>query len=189
MTKFLLGFGVGLLISMPILTFAATNLASKLSGKILLQVESKGEAWYVNPSDGKRYYMANGNEAYNIMRKLGLGITNKDLNQIPIAINNSAQTPSTVKSYKTIKTFSGNGNFNSQDFNITGEKFKIIWTHTGKGNFTMATSNKEDEASTCWIGNVIGNWSAYDVCMHGKGDFNLTVITEGSWTAEVQDYK
>jgi len=60
----------------------AEELASRLKGRILLQVESKGEAWYVNPKDGKRYYMANGFAAYNIMRNLGVGITNKDLAKI-----------------------------------------------------------------------------------------------------------
>lgn len=60
----------------------AADLTSKLKGRILLQVESKGEAWYVNPKDSKRYYMANGSEAYNIMRNLGVGVTNKDLTKI-----------------------------------------------------------------------------------------------------------
>ncbi len=55
------------------------NLSNKLKGRILLQVENHGEAWYINPKNSKKYYMANGNEAYNIMRYLGIGITNKDL--------------------------------------------------------------------------------------------------------------
>lgn len=59
-----------------------TGLSNRLKGKILLQVESHGEAWYINPKNAKRYYMANGNEAYNIMRDLGIGITNADLNKI-----------------------------------------------------------------------------------------------------------
>lgn len=58
------------------------NLSNKLKGKILLQVESTGEAWYVNPKNSKKYYMADGGEAYNIMRDLGVGITNKDLEKI-----------------------------------------------------------------------------------------------------------
>ncbi len=66
----------------PFKTFGAENLSSKMKGKILLQVESHGEAWYVNPKDGKRYYMANGSEAYNIMRTLGVGITNSDLDKV-----------------------------------------------------------------------------------------------------------
>ena len=58
------------------------KLAEKLKGKILLQIESHGEAWYVNPKDGSRYYMANGNAAYDIMRKLSIGITNKDFTKL-----------------------------------------------------------------------------------------------------------
>ncbi len=58
------------------------KLINKIKGRILLQVESHGEAWYVNPKDEKKYYMANGDEAYNIMRNLGVGITNKDLEKI-----------------------------------------------------------------------------------------------------------
>ncbi len=57
-------------------------LTSRLKGKILLQVEDHGEAWYVDPKDGKRHYMADGGEAYSIMRKLGVGITNKDLEKV-----------------------------------------------------------------------------------------------------------
>jgi hypothetical protein len=59
-----------------------SKLANRLKGKILLQVEEHGEAWYVSPKDNKRYYMANGVEAYNIMRNMGVGITNSDLTKI-----------------------------------------------------------------------------------------------------------
>jgi len=60
------------------------SLVNKLKGKILLQVQSRGEAWYVHPVDGKRYYMKNGDAAYQIMRFLSLGITNSNLDIIPI---------------------------------------------------------------------------------------------------------
>lgn len=64
------------------LTPTDKNIATKLKGKILLQVESHGEAWYVNPKTGSKHYMADGNEAYRIMRYLGVGITNKNLEKI-----------------------------------------------------------------------------------------------------------
>lgn len=60
------------------------NLVNRLKGYILLQVEENGEAWYVNPADGKRYYMKNGEKAYTIMRELSLGITNNDLRKIEV---------------------------------------------------------------------------------------------------------
>ena len=64
----------------------ATNsqFANDLKGKILLQVESRGEAWYIHPEDGKRYYMKDGKLAYQIMRYLSLGITNEDLRKIDV---------------------------------------------------------------------------------------------------------
>ncbi|MBI5134657.1 hypothetical protein HZA86_00250 [Candidatus Uhrbacteria bacterium] len=57
---------------------AAPTLAQKLSGRILLQVEVKGEAWYVNPVDLKRYYLGRPTDAFALMRTLGLGVTNRD---------------------------------------------------------------------------------------------------------------
>ncbi len=59
-------------------------LRERLAGKILLQVESRGEAWYINPADHRRYYMTDGSAAYQIMRFLSLGITNTDLRRIPV---------------------------------------------------------------------------------------------------------
>ncbi len=56
---------------------AAQRLAQKLSGRILLQVERNGEAWYVYPSDLRRYYLGRPLDAFAIMRKLGLGATHK----------------------------------------------------------------------------------------------------------------
>ena len=64
----------------------AEDLGQKLKGRLLLQVESRGEAWYVNPEDGTRMYMKDGDTAYSMMRNLGLGITNANLEKIPIGL-------------------------------------------------------------------------------------------------------
>ena len=71
------------------LSVSATSysLAEKLKGYILLQVEKNGEAWYVNSADSKRYYLPNGETAYTMMRKFGLGITNDNLKKIAIGVN------------------------------------------------------------------------------------------------------
>jgi len=61
------------------------KLSSKLAGRILLQIETKGQAWYLDPKSLNRYYLADGFSAYQALRQFGLGITNKDLNQIPVA--------------------------------------------------------------------------------------------------------
>lgn len=57
---------------------AEIPLASRLQGKILLQVQDHGKAWYVNPKDQKRYYMKDGATAYEMMRKFGHGISESD---------------------------------------------------------------------------------------------------------------
>jgi hypothetical protein len=60
----------------------AVGLGEDLAGMILLNVESKGEAWYVNPVDNKRYYLGRPADAFQLMRELGLGITNFDFQKI-----------------------------------------------------------------------------------------------------------
>ena len=78
----------------PIITFSESveSIASSIEqhpivertkGMILLQVEEHGEAWYVNPLDGKRYYMKDGTAAFSLMRGFALGITNSDIEKIP----------------------------------------------------------------------------------------------------------
>lgn len=62
---------------------AAGPAGDSQKGLILLQVQSHGEAWYINPVDGLRYYLGRPGDAFAIMRLLGLGITNDALNQIP----------------------------------------------------------------------------------------------------------
>ncbi|MFZ4631863.1 MAG: trypsin-like peptidase domain-containing protein [Patescibacteria group bacterium] len=62
------------------------KLTKKLSGKILLQVEDGGKAWYVDSKSLNRYYLADGNAAYGALKKFGLGITNENLNKIPVGI-------------------------------------------------------------------------------------------------------
>lgn len=56
----------------------ARSLAYRLKGRILLQVERRGEAWYVNPQNEERYSMGRPSDAFDLMRGLGLGITESD---------------------------------------------------------------------------------------------------------------
>lgn len=60
------------------------KLINRLKGRIVLQVQSRGEAWYINPKDGKRYYLKDGDAAYQIMRYLSVGIKNNDLRKISV---------------------------------------------------------------------------------------------------------
>ena len=62
------------------------NFSEKYKGRIFLQVENKGEAWYVNPKDLHRYYLGRAQDAFVIMRYLGLGISDENIKKIPLGI-------------------------------------------------------------------------------------------------------
>ena len=60
------------------------SLANRLKGKILIQVEGAGQAWYVDPASGRRYYLPPGAQAQRILTQLGTGASEATLAQIPI---------------------------------------------------------------------------------------------------------
>lgn len=62
---------------------AAFDLSEQVRGRILLDVQNNGEAWYVHPLTDERFYLARPADAFNIMRYLGLGISDVDLGGIP----------------------------------------------------------------------------------------------------------
>jgi len=75
-------FGL-ILLFLVVTPSGAASLPQRLSGKVLLQVEKNGEAWYIYPDNLKRYYLGRPQDAFDVMRNLGLGISNTDLSKIP----------------------------------------------------------------------------------------------------------
>lgn len=61
-----------------------TEFPDSVVGKILLDVEFNGEAYYIYPGDRKAHYLGRPDEAFKIMCGLGLGITNTDIRKIGI---------------------------------------------------------------------------------------------------------
>ncbi len=64
--------------------FGRSKINQSYQFHILLQVQFHSEVWYVDPSNGKRYYLINGEVAFQIMRFRSLGITNQDIRKIGI---------------------------------------------------------------------------------------------------------
>ncbi len=61
------------------------EFANQQKGRIFLQSESAGQLWYVNPADGKRYFLpAEPLLAFNVLAGLAKGISNIDIRQIPV---------------------------------------------------------------------------------------------------------
>lgn len=61
-----------------------SKFPARLSGKILLDVERNGEAYYINPSNLKGYFLNRPSDAFKVMRELGLGITNDNIRKIDV---------------------------------------------------------------------------------------------------------
>lgn len=64
----------------------AASLSDRMSGKILIQAQNKGQAWYMHPATKQRHFLYHPEQAFQIMREQGIGITNKDLEKIPIGL-------------------------------------------------------------------------------------------------------
>jgi len=59
-----------------------TYFPDHVVGRILLDVEKNGEAYYIYPKDHKKYYLGRPDDAFRIMRELGMGITDVNLDLI-----------------------------------------------------------------------------------------------------------
>ena len=77
---------IGFIVSPFFQVSAATSFTDHVRGRFLLAVESQGQLWYVNPLTLKRTYVATDPHIYDLMREEGLGISNKDLEKIPVGL-------------------------------------------------------------------------------------------------------
>jgi len=85
MKKSLIKIIILLLVFAP-LALTASEATADLAGRILLQVEQNGEAWYVSPEDLEMHFLGRPMDAFQVMREQGIGITNKNLDKIPIGL-------------------------------------------------------------------------------------------------------
>jgi|SRR6056297_2622686 len=61
-----------------------SQFPSNLSGKILLDVEENGEAYYVDPDTLEGYFLGRPKDAFQVMRERGKGISNENLDGIAV---------------------------------------------------------------------------------------------------------
>lgn len=127
------------------------NLTNKLLGRILLQVEENGEAWYVNPSDKIRYSMGRPTDAFNLMRNLGLGISNDDLNKIQIAdanLNTGTDNDGDGLSEALENAIRTSDNNIDSDNDSYDDKTEIIngYTPLGTGKLSLDSSFSKNQA-------------------------------------------
>jgi len=90
---------LGLGVSNSDLAVFLKQAPSRLAGRILLQVQDRGQAYYVDPTELKLYYLGRPTDAFNLMRSKGLGITNADLAQILVAASSQKEITTSVHNY------------------------------------------------------------------------------------------
>jgi hypothetical protein len=105
-----------------------TSFSEKYKGRILLQTQEHGEAWFINPSDYKRYYMGRPQDAFDLMRKLGIGIADADLKKIPVGTENLSGIDSDGDGLSDMVEDSFGTNKNNSDSDSDGynDKAEII---------------------------------------------------------------
>jgi len=102
------------------------ELAKRLAGKIILQTEKNGEAWYIYPKNLKKYYLGRPADAFNVMRELGLGITREDLAKVHKPGYDESINQYSRYEHKTIATASGNFIVDIVEINLANPSLKII---------------------------------------------------------------
>lgn len=184
----------------------STNaLANRLKGEILLQVQQHGEAWYVDPVKCRSIYMKDGATAYEIMRFLGLGITNSDLSKIVIGtadFPSSTPVPTPTESVEVeipsepvvedtgadaidSLTLSGDGSGITELFELKAGLVMFNSTHSGDENFITHLLDSDGETVE-YVTNEIGDYSGTSVgSIPEDGMYLLNVDADGDWTIEV----
>lgn len=116
------------------------ELAEKLAGYIILQVEKNGEAWYVNPLTLKKHYLGRPDDAFALMRDLGLGISRKNLSYIHKNTFNES-----INQYSSYE-FKNLANVEGQDFS-----FDLVKIDLNNPNLKIITdsANSSDCAGPC----------------------------------------
>jgi exopolysaccharide biosynthesis protein len=100
--------------------------AKRLAGKIILQVERNGEAWYIYPKDLKKYYLGRPEDAFKIMRELGLGISRENLSKIHKAGAEESIDQFSKYEHKKITTKNGTFTVDIVTIDLSNPKLKII---------------------------------------------------------------
>lgn len=68
---------------LPVSAVTSVQAPSAAAGRIVLDVEANGEAWYVSPLDNRRHFLGRPDDALVVMRRLALGISKANLALIP----------------------------------------------------------------------------------------------------------
>lgn len=159
------------------------DLVNKYKGRILLQIEAKGQAWYLNPTDEKRYFLGNPYDAFMLMRKLALGITNKNLEKITQWKRTSWTHIEEEKDFSSNKKNGiGTGRYR---FSINEDNQSFVIEFSCEDEFSDMTlitpdGQRIDKAKA----DSDENYRYYTVPEHKKAYFGIIGAQKGFWSIE-----
>lgn len=199
-------FAVAILFLAPVIGFAAVKydakLVARLKGQILLQADGKGEAWYVNPKDGKRYYMKDGETAFAMLRKFGLGVKTSDLEKIPVGdINASvvsnqavpAQQTTKAKEWKTVISINTQDNKQSETFRLEGGQQKLVYSTAGNyvicSIYILEENDTLEESGGFPVVMVTEERSGDTLMRKSAGNYYLDIKATKDCNIEVQELR
>ncbi len=166
----------------------ANDLSNRLSGRLLLAVEDLGRVWYVYPPQNCRYEVRTDN-IMDLFRSLSLGITDGDLNAIPMAsvaggassTAISSSTASTSSSSSSTSSLSGNLNSSqpanisdiNQPSNLNLAEVEAYWLQ--EVNKLRATAGLRTLVSNKYLRATAQEWAVYmgrdlGYCTHDRPD-------------------
>lgn len=135
------GLGVG---HADLLRFREQGFPDKLAGKILLDVENSGEAYYVNPEDLEGHYLGRPADAFRIMKRLGLGITEENIEKIPVK-DTSSRPRQTGDSIEGGKYMEYEWQYKGDEYSVGVELFESAYDHfRNRSRTIMYTGEDED---------------------------------------------
>lgn len=166
----------------------ANELSERLKGKILLQVEDAGQAWYLEPESNDLVFLGSPDDAFRIMRELSLGISEQDFNLfngyaptrlagrilLRAEANGEAYyvSPDDLRMYYLGKPIDAFRIMKEQGLGISDKDLDAISVKKSEDKIIKPESTEDDCADYClhkdvaatvfWIGEPIGKGSSED---------------------------
>jgi hypothetical protein len=111
-----------------LLGFKKTGFPERLGGKILLDIEDHGKAYYISPDKLKEHYLGRPTDAFRVMREQGLGVTDQILAKIPKTKNKSGAKEMQTVSEEAREVYY-NWKYKEKDFSIKLNLFESIYNY------------------------------------------------------------
>ncbi len=137
-------------------TNAATP-ASQFKGLILLQTDSQGEAWYVNPGNLQRYFLATPEDAQNLIKKVGIGAKHSFFEKETFAPHNLGRIYIDVE--ENGKAYYIYPKDKKAYYLGSMKEALIVWKSLGQATDDAQLNQIEEAAG---VGNIEDAWRAYD---------------------------